>query len=84
MLRRLQTSRKFIAALSVLVALGLGATRSEKMLLELAGQLGSLAPVTAEAGTQDGGWFFFDTSRVLQSGGTTARLLESFNYRFTA
>ena len=84
MFRRLQTSRKFITTLSVLVALGLGASRSEKLLLELAGQLGSIAPVTADAGGQDNTWFYFDTNRVLQSGGATARLLESFNFRFKA
>ena len=84
MLRRLQTSRKFIATLCVLVAIGVGASRSEKLLLELAGQLGTVAPVTADAGETGQGWFYFDTNRVLQSGGATARLLESFSYRFSA
>ena len=84
MFRRLQTSHRFIALLSLAVAIGVGATRTEKLMLELAGDLGSLAPVTAQVESTGGDWFYFDTNRVLQSGGMTARLLESVKYRFQA
>jgi hypothetical protein len=78
--RELPMHRYLRIALGLLVALGIAATRAEKLYAETFAEL----PKPVPAFTAHGGGSPFDPRRVPQSGGMAARLLAGIKVKFPA
>jgi hypothetical protein len=78
-MRRPDKSRRFLlAAMSLVIAVGLGAARTEKIWVEVLGGLDLSAPHISMAHENHAP---FDPKRVPQSGGMASRLLSGISVK---
>jgi hypothetical protein len=78
-MRRPDKSRRFLlAAMSLVIAIGLGAARTEKIWVEVLGGLDRSAPQISIAHENPAP---FDPKRVPQSGGMASRLLSGISVK---